>query len=453
MKNVTILLALLLSVSAMAEVTAMFHPYDHTFKAIVSRIKKAKVRIDMALYNIDSKKNNPIIAMITSEEIQAKIKAGELEIRLIFEGYEAKSKNKHKMMTLESYGIDVKFLGSSRKMHHKFAIIDGHHLITGSANWSMSSRKNYNENILFFDNESEVAQTYQAQFDLLWGISKEIGVARNYKDMKLDFLSFHEDHDQDYLKDESISAFFNTKNFDIKKNRLRKSKRVGYILTKKIVESIDKATDHIQIASTRIKLRPIYEALKRAATRGVQIDIVVTMGEYKYKSKRKKIKLNNCENIFNKECSTSKNFSILLSRNDFVGSKNVRVRLKFFNVDTTAYLNKQMHSKYIIIDNSTLITGSFNWSYSAEFNHIENIVVIKGSENAQIINSFTKDFNNLWSLRRTSYRKFLAKMRTAFYAKKKIDCSFAPMTLAFHEIDFMLGMGKVFGKRTTSICK
>jgi phosphatidylserine/phosphatidylglycerophosphate/cardiolipin synthase-like enzyme len=449
MKKLIILMALITSTATLAKVTAMFHPYDTTFVEIASRIKNAKGRIDMALYNIDSKKSNPIIATITSEEIQSRIAAGELEIRLLFEGYESKEKNKEKMNTLESYGIDVKFLGSSRKMHHKFAIIDGQHLITGSANWSMSSRRNYNENILFFDNEIEMAQTYQEQFDLLWDISKEIGTAKLYKDTKLQYLSLP----QEKVLEESVSAFFNTKNFDIKNKKLRKSKREGYLLTKKIVASIDQATDHIQIATTRIKLRPIFDAIVRASQRGVKIDIVVTMGQYEYKSKRKKMKLEACENIFKRECSTSKNFSVLLSRNDFEGSKNVNVRLKFFNLKTAAYLNKQMHSKYIIIDNNELITGSFNWSYSAEFNHIENIVVMKGSENAEIIGSFTKDFNHLWGLERGSYRSFLDKMNKAFVAKEKINCSFAPMSLAFHEIDFMLAMGNKYRKRSTSICK
>ncbi len=48
------------------------------------------------------------------------------------------------------------------KVHHKFAVIDSalstHRVITGSANWSLSSYHNYNENIVFFDQEPEVAR-------------------------------------------------------------------------------------------------------------------------------------------------------------------------------------------------------------------------------------------------------------------------------------------------------
>jgi phosphatidylserine/phosphatidylglycerophosphate/cardiolipin synthase-like enzyme len=52
-----------------------------------------------------------------------------------------------------------------------------------------------------------------------------------------------------------------------------------------------------------------------------------------------------------------------------------------------------MHHKYALFDNRMVITGSYNWTRSAEaFNH-ENILV---SENPIIISRFTSNFEKLW---------------------------------------------------------
>jgi len=444
--NLAILILLSLSSSLNAEVLALFHPYDDTFSAIVERMEKAESRIDMALYNIDSSQSNPIVAFIASKKTQAKLESGELKIRLLFEGYESKQKNRVKMNELESLGIDVRFVGSSRKMHHKFAIIDGNHnnssVITGSANWSLASKRNYNENILFFDQEEDVANNFQVEFNTLWSIAKEIGRSDTY---------LHQDIEKS--NNLEIQSFFNIDNFRIKNNRLYKARNKGWSLTKVLVEAIDSAESHLEIATTRIKLRPLYNAIKRAARRGVKVDIIVTMGEYEYRSRRYKLKEEACEDEYKKDCSTSKNFSILLSRDDYEGSENVEVRIKFFNVRTAAYLNKQMHSKYLIVDGKTLYTGSFNWSYSAEFNHIENIVRLEAARHKATVESFEKDFNQLFSLKRNLYKGFVKRLELALKKGTKIKCSFTPMALTFSEIDSIVSAGRKFNKRTTSACK
>lgn len=48
-----------------------------------------------------------------------------------------------------------------------------------------------------------------------------------------------------------------------------------------------------------------------------------------------------------------------------------------------------MHNKFCIIDHTTVITGSYNWSYKAESNH-ENIVV--NSNNTALAEQFIKEF-------------------------------------------------------------
>jgi phosphatidylserine/phosphatidylglycerophosphate/cardiolipin synthase-like enzyme len=49
------------------------------------------------------------------------------------------------------------------------------------------------------------------------------------------------------------------------------------------------------------------------------------------------------------------------------------------------------HNKIIIIDRSTLITGSFNFTRAAEENNAENLLVIKG--NQKLVDQYLRNFN------------------------------------------------------------
>ncbi len=415
----------------------MFHPYDPTLNEIANYILNAEESVDMALYNIDTTRTNPVIQAISSPEIQERIKSQDLSIRIIFEGYSTKEKNHKKMSELEALGIDAKYLGMSRKMHHKFATIDSRSqrpvLITGSANWSLSSRRNYNENILYFENKPGITAAFQNQFDLLWSKAKEFGRATS--EPKRGFLKTDVER--------GFSVFFNTQNLKVTKRGFSKdSTKEGYVLTRQIVNLINNANSSIEIATTRIKLRPIYEALKSAAARGVKIDVLVTMGEYSPSYFRNRSKMKECTDIYADKCSTSQNFSIFLQREDYPGKENVNVRIKYFDLRKDSYLQKQMHSKYLITDNKTLITGSFNWSVSAEYNHFENIIRVEGQENPEILKSFNSDFDRMWDMNRSNLDSFTKNLEEKVRSKEKINCSFEPMALSFNEIDYLLNTGK-----------
>jgi len=449
-KILILILAATISALAQADIETLFHPYDSTLKKIATEFSKTKKTIDIALYNIDSTKSNPVIAFLASPGIQKKIQTKKIKVRLLFEGYAHKNENLEKMLDIEKLGVDVRHMGSSRKMHHKFAIIDGGgtkpKLINGSANWSLSSRKFYNENILFFNEQPALARSFQDQFNFLWSLSKEVGFSTSYTIKTL----------KSKQPDLGVQSFFNTENFIVKKNKLYKSKtKPGFHLTNKIVKEINLAEDNIKIATTRMKLRPIYNALIKAAARGVKIDIIVTMGEYLHKGFREKLELPNCPEQYKSSCSSGVNYAYHLNLDNFKGHENVNVRLKFFHMNTTAYLDKQMHSKYMIVDNRTVLTGSFNWSYSAEFNHVENIMDIDGEIHPEVRDDFNADFNYMWELGRHKYKSLINTYESRLKKKKKISCSFSPMVLKFEEIDYLLRTPyRVAKKRSLkSICE
>jgi DNA uptake protein ComE-like DNA-binding protein len=52
-------------------------------------------------------------------------------------------------------------------MHHKFAIIDNHLLLTGSYNWTFAANNKNEENLMVID-DPEIIARYQNQFEKLW---------------------------------------------------------------------------------------------------------------------------------------------------------------------------------------------------------------------------------------------------------------------------------------------
>ena len=57
-----------------------------------------------------------------------------------------------------------------------------------------------------------------------------------------------------------------------------------------------------------------------------------------------------------------------------------------------AYGDKLKH-KFAVIDNKTVITGSFNWSPSAAHTNDETLLIIQSPQLAQ---HFTREMNRLW---------------------------------------------------------
>jgi phosphatidylserine/phosphatidylglycerophosphate/cardiolipin synthase-like enzyme len=56
--------------------------------------------------------------------------------------------------------------------------------------------------------------------------------------------------------------------------------------------------------------------------------------------------------------------------------------------------NGTMHHKALIIDGNVVVTGSYNWSPSAEENNDENIIILKSSTIAEI---YLQEFERLWN--------------------------------------------------------
>lgn len=109
--------------------------------------------------------------------------------------------------------------------------------------------------------------------------------------------------------------------------------------TQALVEGFKLAKKSIIIASYQFTSKPIVEALVEATSRGVKVEVILDSTQTSPPSK----------------------------------APEVKDKIDIY-IDGS---HKIFHNKYIIIDNKTLVTGSFNLSANAEFNNAENLLIIK----------------------------------------------------------------------------
>lgn len=124
--------------------------------------------------------------------------------------------------------------------------------------------------------------------------------------------------------------------------------------TAAIVREIDRASYKILVQAYSFTSKPIASALLRAQKRNVEVTVIMDGRELKEKY--------NAVRFF----------------------KNSRVQIFLDDKHAIA------HNKVIIVDNKTLITGSFNFTKAAEFENAENLLVFK--DNPPLVERYEKNF-------------------------------------------------------------
>ncbi len=163
--TLTGIVCLFCSLAFAGDVRVFFSPNGGCTDAVIYEIGRAKKYIDVAMYAFTSR---PIAQALV------KAKKRGVRIRVILD----KKFNSHtrfsKFKYLMKKGIDVKLVspppgvrGRVGLMHHKFAVIDGKVLLTGSFNWTASAEKLNYENLLVFYSE-KLASIYEKEFKRIW---------------------------------------------------------------------------------------------------------------------------------------------------------------------------------------------------------------------------------------------------------------------------------------------
>ena len=135
----------------------------------------------------------------------------------------------------------------------------------------------------------------------------------------------------------------------------------------RVVELIDGAREQVDVAQFTFSDRRIEEALYRANARGVQVRVAMDHGQEREGSLSQRM----LENGMN----------VRFVRGNEVGSQD-RYGL--------------MHSKFMIVDGTTLLSGSNNWSSTGTSLNEENTIIVHSEANDTLILAFACHFMAAW---------------------------------------------------------
>ena len=144
-------------------------------------------------------------------------------------------------------------------------------------------------------------------------------------------------------------------------------------VTAAVVGEVDRASKKILVQAYSFTSRPIASALARAKRRGVDVTVIIDGGELGLKKSRRH------RGPFDKARRRG-------SFNPAGLFKNTGVRLYADDRHEIA------HNKVMIIDDKTLITGSFNFTRQAEEENAENLLVIK--DNPALVERYIRNFSD-----------------------------------------------------------
>jgi phosphatidylserine/phosphatidylglycerophosphate/cardiolipin synthase-like enzyme len=168
-KDIFILLCFLMgffqSSPTMAQIEVIFSPEGVIKENLFKEMESTTSSLDLAIHDITSHK---------LAQTLLKAKGRGVKVRIIADSTQAKKKSSQITLMIHQ-GILIKVLGGKEQgaMNHRFAILDGKKVITGSFDWSGAYEKRDYENILILQ-DSEVVASYQKEFDWLWRLKRVI---------------------------------------------------------------------------------------------------------------------------------------------------------------------------------------------------------------------------------------------------------------------------------------
>ncbi|HIA04514.1 MAG TPA: hypothetical protein EYN66_21895 [Myxococcales bacterium] len=386
------------------ETEVIFSPqaYNESHLArVTALIDGAQHSVDVAIYSF---RDNGVF-----EALQNATARG-VSVRVLFESAHKDKNDPEGTMSakLEDTGADVRYV--NKIMHHKFAIIDGPRLsslealsgilITGSGNWSHSAGTRFDENTVIINGHQEALLRYQQEFNLLWNYSRDL-VWNN----SLEWFASATISDDMIVNDPNFDALFTSNNFEIKH-----SATYGPTFTivngmntvsDRLVELIWSANHSIKVASGHLRSRPVSQAILERRQADPMLEIVVYLDGQEYISEsghnKQTQKVEQC--IQDAGDSESKQqscmnkgflFSYLLQE------AGVDLRYKYYSYRWHYSYAEQMHNKYMILDDTTVVSGSYNLSDNAEHNTMENIAIYRFNGFPELVSSFVQNLNSIW---------------------------------------------------------
>ena len=232
----------------------------------------------------------------------------------------------------EVAGLPVCYDAREPFMHHKFLVFDGKAVWTGSTNLTWNAFARNNENSLYLPSPA-LAEGYGREFEALWGGKKEgLGLPVRFS-----------------LEGVEGTAYF--------------SPAGGRAAREAILARLRAAGKEVLVAAFVLTDPEILKALIQAKERGVRVRVVLE----------------------SRNLTSSKVASQGEHREEGLLRAGIDVRK-----DANPYT---LHDKVMVIDETWVITGSYNFSNNAWRSNNENLLVLKSPELAQ---RYKKEVEALW---------------------------------------------------------
>jgi phosphatidylserine/phosphatidylglycerophosphate/cardiolipin synthase-like enzyme len=385
----------LLATNAAASVTPLFSPSPLVKQAILKQIEEATTSIDIAMYSFSD------YSILDAVKDAA---ASGVQVRLILN---KAHQSQQKAEDLEDAGVDVKYV--TPVMHHKFAIFDGPlkslddantaTLLSGSGNWSSSSSTKYDEDMLVLENEGEFVLAFQKEFNHLWHYAREFGDSREYSVIE----SADEQMPLAVFTSQNMTAYYTSSGDPSFKPAVDWSEGVA---GKTIISEINQAESVIRIASAHFRRSDIFDALVQALERGVKVQMLLDQQEF---------------HSYNDPSQPT-------YYDEKLAELGAEVKYKTYSRYWDYKTAKQMHAKYMLVDDMTLVTGSFNWSRNAEVNVMENLVRLTDEQLGQ---SYFEHFQEVWAYGEGELETLENQV---FELSGQGPCHFAPISMTGAEL-------------------
>jgi len=373
---------------------------DSHIQLAIDAIGLAQHSIDIAMYSF---RDDGVMSAI-----QEAVGRG-LPVRVVYHGAaeDRKDPADTRSAELEDMGVEVRWI--NKIMHHKFVLIDGPHahpfeawratLVTGSGNWSWSAATKYDENTVSVTGDARLNLAMQREFNLLWDNGRPVEWNEDIAEVPVISLT-----DEELAQAPGSEVALTSANF-----RTYISERYGPTFSIEdgehhamdvVVGLIEQADQSIDIASGHLRLKPVADALieRKLARPDLEIRVYLDGQEYtsewyfNYEVEAYISCLNHattledeaaCENI-------GAHFGYALH------TAGIPLRYKYYAYRWDYRYAVQMHHKYLIIDGSTVASGSYNISPNAEYGTIENLVVYSAARYPELVASFSDNFDLIW---------------------------------------------------------
>ena len=142
-------------------ISVYFSPNGGCQQAVISEIRKATQKIDIAMYYLSSKAIAQALVQASKNNVKVRI--------VLDQSQEIESSSKSGYLIKHGFGL--RYHMGFGLMHNKFAIVDGKSLITGSFNWTLTAEERNEENLLIIT-DAETIKKYEDRFEYLWNTSR-----------------------------------------------------------------------------------------------------------------------------------------------------------------------------------------------------------------------------------------------------------------------------------------